>query len=73
MKILPVILAWLLLAPAFGTPVPLMPDPKLTPGAVLDGDVAIVCAPGYARSHRVWQDKAGTLTKYGIPLADADQ
>jgi hypothetical protein len=43
----------------------LMPDPKLTPGAVADTDPAIVCAPGYSRSHRMWHDKAGMLAKYG--------
>jgi hypothetical protein len=52
---------------------PSMPDPQLTPGAVADTDPAIVCAPGYSRSHRVWHDKTGTLAKYGIRPADADR
>ncbi len=39
---------------------PSMPDPQLTPGAVADTDPAIVCAPGYSRSHRVWHDKLGS-------------
>jgi hypothetical protein len=50
-----------------------MPDPQLTPGAVADTDPVIICAPGYSRSHWVWHDKIGTLAKYGIPPADADQ
>lgn len=49
---------------------PAMPDPILTPGAIADTDPAIVCAPSYSRSHRVWRDQTGTLLKYGIPLAD---
>jgi hypothetical protein len=34
-------------------------------------DPAIVCAPGYSRSHRMWHDKIGTLAKYGIPPTEA--
>jgi hypothetical protein len=48
-----------------------MPDPQLTPGAVADTNPAVVCAPGYSRSHRVWHDKIGTLAKYGIPPSEA--
>jgi len=40
-----------------------LPDPTLTPGAVATNDASVICAPGYARSHRVWGDKAGTLRK----------
>jgi hypothetical protein len=40
-----------------------MPDPELTPGAVADTDPAIVCAPGYSRSHRVWHDKFDTFAR----------
>jgi hypothetical protein len=58
---------------AFGGSSPTMPDPRLTPGAVADTDPAIICAPGYSRSHRVWHDKIGTLAKYGIPQAEADR
>ena len=28
-----------------------------------------MCSPGYARAHRVWNDKASTLAKYGIPIS----
>ena len=31
---------------------PVLPDPKLTPGAVLTTDAAVICRPGYARSVR---------------------
>lgn len=44
-----------------------LPDPGLTPGAVSERRVAVICAPGYSRAHRVWRDKGGTLAKYGIP------
>ncbi len=60
------------LAALAGAP-PSMPDPQLTPGAVADTDPAVICAPGYSRSHRVWHDKAGTLAKYGIPPSEAGQ
>jgi hypothetical protein len=43
-----------------------LPDHALTPGAVAETSTAVICAPGYARAHRVWHDKAGTLAKYGI-------
>src|SRR5215471_18655630 len=59
--------------PAFAGAAPSMPDPQLTPGAVADTDRAIVCAPGYSRSHRVWHDKVGTLAKYGSPPSEASR
>jgi hypothetical protein len=42
-----------------------LPDPRLTPGAFADSSTRVVCAPGYARTHWVWHDKAGTLAKCG--------
>ncbi|MBV8243045.1 MAG: hypothetical protein JOY75_19875 [Hyphomicrobiales bacterium] len=48
-----------------------VPDERITPGAILDTNPAVVCAPGYARAHRVWHDKASTLMKYGLPLPQA--
>lgn len=45
----------------------LLPDPALTPGAVLDTSVETICRPGYAREHRVWRGKRSTLEKYGVP------
>ncbi len=47
------------------------PDQQITPGAIRDTDPAVVCAPGYARAHRVWHDKISTLIKYGLPLSQA--
>jgi hypothetical protein len=47
------------------------PDPTLTPGAVAETRTAVICAPGYARTHRVWHGKTGTLAKYGIPETEA--
>jgi hypothetical protein len=46
---------------------PMRPDPHLTPGAVLDTKAAVICQPGYARAHRVWDDKRGTAAKYSVP------
>jgi hypothetical protein len=51
------------------TTLPVMPDPKLTPGAVATTDRNEICRYGYAKSHRVWHDKVGTRVKYGLPLS----
>lgn len=59
-------LAALAAAQAFAGSPALLPDPALTPGAVAATATAAICAPGYARAHRVWHDKAATLAKYGI-------
>ena len=56
---------------AGGTEPPAVPDQRLTPGAIRDTDPAVVCAPGYARAHRVWHDKVSTLIKYGLPPSQA--
>jgi hypothetical protein len=66
LRLIAVAAALLLIAAA-----PPIADPQLTPGAVADTDPAIVCAPGYSRSHRVWHDKIGTPAKYGDPAAEA--
>lgn len=50
-----------------------LPNPRLTPGAVSESRTAVICEPGYSRAHRVWHDKAGTLAKYGIPYSDGWQ
>lgn len=63
------LIALLHMAPAQSYPA--MPDPALTPGAALDTDPTVICAPGYARAHRVWHDKRGTAAKYGIPWSAA--
>lgn len=49
-----------------------LPDPRLTPGAVTGATTAEICAPGYARAHRVWpwpEGKRETLRRYGLPWA----
>jgi hypothetical protein len=38
--------------PAFADDLPIRPDPRLTPGAVLTTDVATVCQPGYSKTVR---------------------
>ena len=50
-----------------------LPDPRLTPGAVISTHTADICARGYDRAHRVWHDKSGTLAKYRIPQSAAGQ
>ena len=47
---------------------PILPDPKLTPGAVLTADVATICQPGYSRSvrHTSGQLKHQVYAEYGI-------
>jgi hypothetical protein len=45
-----------------------LPNKTLTPGAIAETHAAVLCLHGYARTHRVWRDKAGTLAKYGIAL-----
>jgi hypothetical protein len=42
------------------------PNKELTPGAIAETLAAVLCVHGYAKAHRVWRDKAGTLAKYGI-------
>jgi hypothetical protein len=62
--------AWLLAAAALSTPVVAgdLPDPTLTPGAVLTTDAAAVCTPGYAKSvrHVSGKVKAAVYREYGI-------
>jgi hypothetical protein len=47
---------------------PILPDPKLTPGAVLTTDSAAICQPGYARSvrHTSGSLKHRVYVEYGI-------
>jgi hypothetical protein len=62
--------AWLLAAAAFSTPAAAgdLPDPTLTPGAVLTTDAAAVCKPGYAKSvrHVPGKVKARVYREYGV-------
>lgn len=52
-----------------------MPDPVLTPGAVASTDLRDICGRvggrTYTRRHRVWDRKAETLARYGLPLGQA--
>ena len=46
----------------------ILPDPKLTPGAVLTTDEGTICQPGYSKSvrHTSGQLKHGIYVEYGI-------
>jgi hypothetical protein len=48
-----------------------LPDPILTPGAVMTTDAAAICRPGYAKSvrHVSGKVKARVYAEYGIPLS----
>lgn len=63
-----VALAVLMAAPAAAGELPIVPDPALTPGAVLTTDAATVCQPGYARSvrHTSGKVKQRVYREYGI-------
>jgi hypothetical protein len=45
-----------------------LPNPALTPGAVMTTDAAAVCTPGYAKSvrHVSGKVKAAVYAEYGI-------
>jgi hypothetical protein len=47
---------------------PVLPDPKLTPGAVVTTDATTICRPGYSRSvrHTSGQLKHQVYVEYGI-------
>jgi hypothetical protein len=47
---------------------PVVPDPKLTPGAVVTTNTTIICQPGYSRSvrHTSGQLKHQIYVEYGI-------
>jgi hypothetical protein len=63
------LLAFSVSAPATRAGDPILPDPRLTPGAVLTSDAAIVCQPGYAKTvrHTSGQLKHEIYAEYGIP------
>jgi hypothetical protein len=60
--------ALLFVAPAFAVELPIRPDPKMTPGAVLTNDTATVCEKGYAKTvrHTSGKLKAEIYREYGI-------
>jgi hypothetical protein len=51
-----------------------LPDPKLTPGAVLTTDMRDVCTPGWASAHRhvTAADRRAVLAAYGMSGVPAD-
>src|SRR5438067_9554474 len=61
----------LLALPAIAGDLPIRPDPRLTPGAVLTTDTATVCQPGYSKSvrHTSGKLKAQIYREYGIDRA----
>jgi hypothetical protein len=61
----------LLALPAIAGDLPIKPDPKLTPGAVLTTDAATVCQPGYSKTvrHTSGKLKAFIYREYGIDRA----
>jgi hypothetical protein len=58
-------------APALATD-PTLPDPTLTPGAVLTTDAAVICQPGYSKSvrHTSGRLKHDIYAEYGIDRHD---
>jgi hypothetical protein len=59
-------------APAGTAEDPILPDPRLTPGAVATTDPALVCTPGYAKSvrHTPGKLKAKVYRDYGLDRRD---
>jgi hypothetical protein len=66
--VLVAVVTWLHAPQASGPDFPIIPDPKLTPGAVLTTDAAVVCKPGYARTvrHTSGKLKATVYRAYSI-------
>ena len=54
-------------APSFADD-PILPDPKLTPGAVLTTDLSKICQPGYTKTvrHTSGALKHEVYVEYGI-------
>jgi len=72
MRHLVALVASLLIAlPAVAADLPIRPDPKLTPGAILTTDAATVCQPGYSKSvrHTSGKLKATIYREYGLDRA----
>jgi len=60
--------ALLLAGPVFGGDLPIRPDPRLTPGAVLTTDVTTICQRGYSKTvrHTSGKLKARIYREYGL-------
>ena len=67
-KLLAVGLALSLALPAVAAELPIRPDPKMTPGAVLTTDTGTICTKGYAKTvrHTSGKLKAEIYREYGI-------
>jgi hypothetical protein len=52
-------------------PLPLRPDPSLTPGEVMTTDVSAICTPGYTRSVRHVDEwtRAEVYRRYGMEMS----
>lgn len=69
------ILAFSATAMAAGIESPVVPDQKLTPGAVLTTDASKVCKPGYAKTvrHTAGSVKRAVYLEYGITTHKSGQ
>jgi hypothetical protein len=66
------LVASLLIAlPVVAADLPIRPDPKLTPGAIVSTDAPTVCQPGYSKSvrHTSGKLKASIYREYGLDRA----
>jgi hypothetical protein len=63
----------MLAVPALAAELPIRPDPKMTPGAVLTTDAAEICEKGYARTvrHTSGKLKAEIYREYGLDKASS--
>jgi hypothetical protein len=70
-KTVPLLLSLVLAAPIRAADLPIRPDPKLTPGAILTTVAATVCQPGYSKSvrHTSGKLKASIYREYGLDRA----
>ncbi len=55
------------------SPIPAVPDPTLTPGAVAVTSTQELCSDGFNQRPRAWHDKPETLAKYGLSASMAGE
>jgi hypothetical protein len=62
------VVSLLIALPAVAGDLPIRPDPKFTPGAILTTDAATVCQPGYSKTvrHTSGKLKASIYREYGL-------
>src|SRR5712692_61419 len=67
-RIAAIAVALLVAVPAIAGDLPIRPNPKLTPGAVLTTDAATICQPGYSKTvrHTSGKLKALIYREYGL-------